>query len=177
MATFMEKYRKFEVNSNDIDVYVEEWHKSESQDQLWEHLGMSRDEYVAYLTSGRLPERQLPTSKGAHEEENELIAEVIMGYRVCQCGHLDKHYQTGDRNYNIAWPRFLNYDKDWGKMMGVVQRVHEIWKTGVGLGPDVEHFSKILSAPVTIEIGELHQHVVEFAKCYRKRKEAKASDV
>ncbi len=46
MATFMEACAAGEASAADFDDYVERWHNGESDGELWEFLGMTREEYA-----------------------------------------------------------------------------------------------------------------------------------
>lgn len=38
-----------EVDLEDIDDFIDDWHDSDSEDELYEFLGLSRDEYALYV--------------------------------------------------------------------------------------------------------------------------------
>ena len=55
--TFMERYLADEVEAEDIDDFVEEWHKGTYAASLAEFLGLSADEYWRWVKDANvLPE-------------------------------------------------------------------------------------------------------------------------
>jgi hypothetical protein len=49
VKTFMERYLAGEVEPEDIDDFVDEWHEGEYATSLAEFLGMSDDEYWRWV--------------------------------------------------------------------------------------------------------------------------------
>jgi hypothetical protein len=47
--TFLNLYRTHQVTLDDIDEYVDKWHYSNSDKPLSEYLGMTWEEYAAYV--------------------------------------------------------------------------------------------------------------------------------
>jgi len=48
-ATFLERYLNGEILAEDIDDYVDQWHAKPGNLQIYEFLGLSRDEYSLWL--------------------------------------------------------------------------------------------------------------------------------
>ena len=49
LSTFMDRYLAGEVDAEDIDDFVEEWHNREYATSLAEFLGLSDDEYWRWV--------------------------------------------------------------------------------------------------------------------------------
>jgi len=47
--SFFERYLNGEVRADDIDDYVDAWHAHPNHQELHEFLGMSKEEYAAWL--------------------------------------------------------------------------------------------------------------------------------
>lgn len=48
-TTFIEKCLNGDVLYEDIDDYIDIWHESDSDDELFEFLGMTREEYAIWV--------------------------------------------------------------------------------------------------------------------------------
>ncbi len=51
---FYSKYKRGEVNAEDIHDYIAEWHNGDSIEELHEYLGMTWDEYGHWFETGEL---------------------------------------------------------------------------------------------------------------------------
>lgn len=49
ITTFIEKCLNGDVLCDDIDDYIDIWHESDSEDELFEFLGMTREEYALWV--------------------------------------------------------------------------------------------------------------------------------
>lgn len=49
IMTFMEMLKKGLAEWKDIDDFIDIWHESESDDELYEFLGMSLDQYKLFV--------------------------------------------------------------------------------------------------------------------------------
>ncbi|MBV8362431.1 MAG: hypothetical protein JO189_31535 [Deltaproteobacteria bacterium] len=47
--TFVERYVNGEVCADDVDDYIDAWHAHPNHQELHEFLGMSKEEYAAWL--------------------------------------------------------------------------------------------------------------------------------
>jgi hypothetical protein len=47
--TFLERYMNGEVLSEDVDDFVDAWHQNSGEKEIFEYLGMTRDEYSIWL--------------------------------------------------------------------------------------------------------------------------------
>ena len=47
--TFLERYMNGEVLAEDIDDFVDAWHQNSGEKEIFEYLGMTRDEYSIWL--------------------------------------------------------------------------------------------------------------------------------
>ena len=61
--TFMEKYLLGEVEAEDVDDFVDEWHEGEYTTSLAEFLGLSDDEYWRWVKDANV----LPAIRAAQE--------------------------------------------------------------------------------------------------------------
>ncbi len=48
-VAFLDRYLKGEVLAEDIDDFVDQWHNSPGNQQLYEYLGMTEEEYSLWL--------------------------------------------------------------------------------------------------------------------------------
>jgi len=54
---FMELYLRGQVAADDIDDFIDNWHESPGSQELFEYLGMTKDEYARWLRDpGTLPD-------------------------------------------------------------------------------------------------------------------------
>ncbi len=47
--TFMQLYRQGKATADQINDYIDEWHKSKGTETIHEFLGMTKDEYCQWL--------------------------------------------------------------------------------------------------------------------------------
>ena len=52
--TFIDLYSSGEVSLEEIDDFIDEWHKSVQEMELHEFLGMSQKEYINWIERGEL---------------------------------------------------------------------------------------------------------------------------
>ena len=52
--TFMELYAEKKVSINEIDDFIDRWHKSDEDIELYEFLGLSRKDYSVWISKGEL---------------------------------------------------------------------------------------------------------------------------
>lgn len=69
-TTFIEKCIHGDAHYEDIDDYVDIWHDSNSTDELYEFLGMTRPEYVMWMKDPDV----LPQIVQAHKENLDIHA-------------------------------------------------------------------------------------------------------
>lgn len=46
---FYELYKNKQITENEIDDYIEEWHNNDSEDTIYEYLGMTESEYALWI--------------------------------------------------------------------------------------------------------------------------------
>ena len=73
-ATFLERYLNGEVPAEDIDDYVDQWHAKSGKPQIYEFLGLSRDEYALWLRHPDL----LPQIAHARREHLPLASVIAL---------------------------------------------------------------------------------------------------
>jgi hypothetical protein len=70
--TFLEQYMNGEVLAEDIDDFVDAWHQNSGEKEIFEYLGMTRDEYSIWL---RAPD-VLPYIARARRNNIDLTTEL-----------------------------------------------------------------------------------------------------
>lgn len=48
-SAFLEMYLAGKLSADDIDDYIDEWHRDPRGKQIFEYLGMTRDEYSSWV--------------------------------------------------------------------------------------------------------------------------------
>ncbi len=71
-ATFFDSYLSGEVLAEDIDDYVDRWHSESGKQQIYDFLGLSRDEYSLWLRHPDL----LPQIARARREHRPLASVI-----------------------------------------------------------------------------------------------------
>lgn len=71
-ATFLERYLNGEVLAEEIDDYVDRWHTASSKQQIYDFLGLSRDEYALWVRHRDL----LPQIALARREQRPLTSVI-----------------------------------------------------------------------------------------------------
>lgn len=51
---FMELYLEGKVKLEDIDDYVDIWHNSDSEEEIYDFLGMTCKQFAVYVVTGNL---------------------------------------------------------------------------------------------------------------------------
>ncbi len=65
-ATFLDRYLNGEAPAEDIDDYVDRWHSESGRQQIYDFLGLSRDEYALRLSDpDALP--HIPRARREHQ--------------------------------------------------------------------------------------------------------------
>ena len=55
---FIDGYRAGFYDKNQIDDFVESWHKDQQGLELWDYLGFTRNEYAKWVVDGKLPDER-----------------------------------------------------------------------------------------------------------------------
>src|ERR1022692_3680788 len=75
-ATFLERYLDGEVPAEDIDDYVDRWHAKPGNQQIFEFLGLSRDEYAVRMRDpNALP--HIARARREHQPLGSVIASTV----------------------------------------------------------------------------------------------------
>lgn len=108
--------------------------------------------------------------------DNELIAEIIIGWRLCDCGTLPEHYVTGPANFHVCDVKDLKYDKSWDALMPALSKARELIKLAGWGTPREKEARKRLEAAFNevynLNIEAVSYCLARFAEWYKKMKDA-----
>lgn len=75
MSNFIELCISGEALLEDIDDYIDEWHESDTDQPIYEYLGMTKNEYSCYVASSDILPYIVLTHK-KHQNFDKVVANI-----------------------------------------------------------------------------------------------------